>query len=699
MRIKNTFDSLEKSIKKRSAWSGVMLILVAAITLEATGLIQYFFATKGLQEEAERRTNSEMQQVSGEIENITYSVEKSVQSMSWIIGRELSHPDSMFVYIKRLMEFTPSVANSAVAFVEDFYPSKGHWYEPLIARRENGNLESIVLGSESHDYFKSSWYTEPVRTGKGCWSEPYYDESGAKTYVVTYAYPVWDQDDKIVGVCAADLSLGWLDDLLSNINLYPNSFSKLVSGEGKLLACPADTSIVSKPLRFSTPVRNIGWSLSVGIPEESVYKDIKRTSFLVMLLQLLGLLLIIFILRGIVNAQMKYKKLNDKKEKMESELRVAHGIQMAMLPNIFPPFPERDDIDMFAFLDPAKEVGGDLYDFYIRDNKLFFCIGDVSGKGVPAALVMAVTRSQFRTVSAHERSPLHIVTAMNNSMSDINRDMMFVTFFCGILDLLTGHLRYCNAGHNGPLLIGKDGGIRQLPVIPNLPLGIMPGMAYQEQETDLVYGEAIFLYTDGITEAEDKDHRLFGEERLKETLTKAKGSAMDKLSKLKAAISSFVGKAHQSDDMTTMLITYMNDKNPDSFERHLILHNDIRQIPQLAGFIETVAQDARLDKSLAMSLNLALEEAVTNVIMYAYPQGSDGLVDIEAVIRKDSIDFMVIDSGKPFDPTAVPDANIESALEDRPIGGLGIFLVRNIMDTVKYERKEGKNLLSMTKRI
>ena len=227
----------------------------------------------------------------------------------------------------------------------------------------------------------------------------------------------------------------------------------------------------------------------------------------------------------------------------------------------------------------------------------------------------------------------------------------------------------------------------------------MPGMAYQEQETDLVYGEAIFLYTDGITEAEDNDHRLFGEERLKETLTKAKGSAMDKLSKLKAAISSFVGKAHQSDDMTTMLITYMNDKNPDSFERHLILHNDIRQIPQLAGFIETVAQDARLDKSLAMSLNLALEEAVTNVIMYAYPQGSDGLVDIEAVIRKDSIDFMVIDSGKPFDPTSVPDANIESALEDRPIGGLGIFLVRNIMDTVKYERKEGKNLLSMTKRI
>ena len=698
MKVKNNSDNLERRLKKRSAWTGVLLILVAAATLEATGLVQYIFAVKGLQQEAERRAKSEMELVSKDIENITLSVEKSVQSMAWTIERTLSNPDSMFEYLQRLLDFTPVVANCAAAFVEDYYPSKGHWYEPLIARRGQGTFDALVLGSESHDYFKSSWFTEPVRTGKGCWSEPYFDESGAKATVITYSYPLWDKDSTIVGVCAADLSLGWLNEMLSKITLYPGSFSKLVSGEGTLLACPMDTNTVSKPLHFSTPIRNIGWKMSVGIPEDSVYKDVKHTSLLVMLLQLLGLLLLIFILRSIVNSQMKYKELNDKKERMESELRVAHGIQMAMLPNIFPPFPERDDIDMFAFLDPAKEVGGDLYDFYIRDNKLFFCIGDVSGKGVPAALVMAVTRSQFRTVSAHERSPLHIVTAMNNSMADINRDMMFVTFFCGILDLLNGHLRYCNAGHNGPLLIGKDG-IRQLPVIPNLPLGIMPGMAYQEQETDLTYGEAIFLYTDGVTEAEDKDHGLFGEERLKETLTKAKGTAEEKLSKLKAAISSFVGRARQSDDMTTMLITYMNDKNPDTFERHLILHNDIRQIPQLAGFIETIAQDARLDKSLAMSLNLALEEAVTNVIMYAYPQGSDGLVDIEAVIRKDSIDFMVIDSGKPFDPTVVPDAKVDSALEDRPIGGLGIFLVRNIMDTVKYERKEGKNLLSMTKRI
>lgn len=689
---------IDRKFLSRSRWTGALLILVAAATLEATGLVQYFFSVRGLREESERRAESEMAEARKEIENITISVERSVESMAWSAVRSIDDPDSLFVYIQRLMEFTPSVADGAFAFIDGYYPSKGHWFEPLIARREDGSLEHLVLGSESHDYFQTSWFTEPVRTGKGQWSEPYYDESGGKTMVVTYSCPVRNKADSIIGVAAADLSLEWLNELMGRIQPYPDSYSTIVSRDGTLIAASEDTSNVRKPIRFQTPVRSIGWNLSVVIPEESVYHDVKRTSLLVMLLQLLGLSMLVLILRGVVNNQMKYKALNDKKERMESELKVAHGIQMAMLPNIFPPFPERSDIDMFAFLDPAKEVGGDLYDFYIRDNKLYFCIGDVSGKGVPAALVMAVTRSQFRTVSAHERSPLHIVTAMNDSMSDINEDMMFVTFFCGILDLMNGHLRYCNAGHNSPLLIGNDG-VRQLPVVPNLPLGVMQGMAYKEQETDLVYGESIFLYTDGITEAEDKDHTLFGEKRLKEALSNAAGTAEEKLSSLKAALSSFVGSALQSDDMTTMLIQYMNDKNPDTFERHLILHNDIKQIPQLAGFIETIAQDARLDKSLSMSLNLALEEAVTNVIMYAYPKGSDGLVDIEAIVRKDSLDFLVIDSGKPFDPTVVPEANVNAALEDRQIGGLGIFLVRNIMDTVCYERREGKNLLKMTKKI
>jgi sigma-B regulation protein RsbU (phosphoserine phosphatase) len=165
------------------------------------------------------------------------------------------------------------------------------------------------------------------------------------------------------------------------------------------------------------------------------------------------------------------------------------------------------------------------------------------------------------------------------------------------------------------------------------------------------------------------------------------------------SVQNFVGKAPQSDDLTLLVIRYMNDKPMETTERHLILHNNIQQIPQLAEFVELIGGLAHLDASLVMSLNLALEEAVTNVILYAYPEGSDGLVDIEAVIRKDQLRFVISDSGKPFDPTAAPEADITLGVDDRPIGGLGIFLVRNIMDDVRYERTDGKNILTMTKNL
>ena len=247
------------------------------------------------------------------------------------------------------------------------------------------------------------------------------------------------------------------------------------------------------------------------------------------------------------------------KAAIENELKVAHDIQMAMLPKIFPPYPERDDIDIYGILKPAKDVGGDLFDFYIRDEKMFFCIGDVSGKGVPASLVMAVTRSLFRNISAHTAEPDQIVTALNEALADGNEANMFVTAFIGVLDLSKGLRRYCNAGHDAPLLIGKE--VTMVPCNPNLPLGAMQGSKYSLQEMTLEPQTTIFLYTDGLNEAEDTEHVQFGIQRVKslaeELLSEGWNQPVEIIEKMEEAVHTFVGEAVQSDDLTMLAIKYL----------------------------------------------------------------------------------------------------------------------------------------------
>ena len=241
---------------------------------------------------------------------------------------------------------------------------------------------------------------------------------------------------------------------------------------------------------------------------------------------------------------------------IESELKIAHDIQMTMLPKTFPPYPDRHDIDIYGTVTPAKAVGGDLFDFFIRDEKLFFCIGDVSGKGVPASLVMAVTRSLFRNVSAHTAVPHHILKALNDVMADKNDTNMFVTLFVGVLDLSTGQLNYCNAGHESPLLIGEH--VEQLPCEPNLPVGVMTDYTFTSQTVAIMHDTTIFMFTDGLNEAEDATQAQFGDERIMgvaQTLS-AEGTLDPQtiVERMAAAVSTFVGDADQSDDMTMLAV-------------------------------------------------------------------------------------------------------------------------------------------------
>ena len=715
------------SATRQAARHGLLIVIVAIVALEATSLLQYYYSRKAISEESVRRAEGQLQMTELQIMDVVNRVETAVKNTVWAVQQQIDRPDSLAAITRRMLSTNDVIVGSTVALTRK--------NQSPYSYKKGGDILSSSLATEEYDYQHQEWFVKPLELRAGYWSEPYFDEGGGNMLMTTYSMPVNDRSGRPVAVLTADVSLDWLTSLVGNVRVYPNAFSTLVSRAGQIMVCPVESLVMRRTMQewaaasqeadalgtlnnailsgqagntslkykgkvhyvFFDPIETTGWAMSIVVPEDEIYAGLQRLGTLVLFLQLLGLALLVLVLWHTIKSQRDMNLMEAKKNRIEGELQIASDIQMSMIPKSFPPYPERGEVDMFANVLPAKEVGGDFYDFYIRENRLFFCIGDVSGKGVPASLVMAVTRSLFRTVSAHEMSPQRIVTAMNNSMADMNESNMFVTLFCGVLDLGSGHLRYCNAGHNAPVLVG-EGRPRFLHVNPNLPLGVMPDMTFEEQEVDLPTGTGIFTYTDGLNEAENPEHELFGNERLLAALKYGLDSHKQ-LAVIRERIAEFVADAPQSDDLTMLYIRYMNIENKEETERHLILHNDIQQIPQLAEFVEAVADAAKLDVGLTMSLNLALEEAVSNVIMYAYPRGSDGLVDVEAVIRKNEVEFIITDSGKPFDPTASPEADTTLGVEDRPIGGLGIFLVKNIMDVVEYERsKDGKNILSMIKK-
>lgn len=237
------------------------------------------------------------------------------------------------------------------------------------------------------------------------------------------------------------------------------------------------------------------------------------------------------------------------KSAYENELSIARDIQMAMLSIAFP---NRPDIDMYAIHTPAKAVGGDLYNFFLRKNRLYFCIGDVSGKGVPAALVMAMASSAFQLLAEGSPEPQRIVTRMNGSMVRKNDLSLFITFFVGMLDLETGHLRYCNAGHSAPFINGKP-----IPVDSNLPVGVLPDWEFTAQELDLAPGDTIFLFTDGLDEAENDQLELFGKQRIQDILQDSSSlpprALIERMSK---AVTDFVSDTEQSDDLTMFALQW-----------------------------------------------------------------------------------------------------------------------------------------------
>ena len=394
------------------------------------------------------------------------------------------------------------------------------------------------------------------------------------------------------------------------------------------------------------------------------------------------------------------------KERIESELSIAHDIQMNMVSKSFSPFPECEKLELYAALKPAKEVGGDFYDFFIRDGKLFFCIGDVSGKGVPASLVMAITKTLFRVFAKDTDSAADMMSKLNDVLSDHNEANMFVTMWIGVLDFKENQLSYCNAGHNPPLLMQTDGSCRYVEAKACLPVGVLEGAEYNETVLRLENNQALLLYTDGVTEAENVSQEQFGTQRMLDAFSQsAPYSVKTMIENLQQELLKFVGNVEQTDDIT-LLCVRMNDlwdkqggfpKN----ERILVVDNQLEESSRLQPFVEEIGEVLHLPTDLTFSLNLALEEVLVNAISYAYPEGEKGTITLKAFWEDHPavVEFELMDAGKFFNPLMVQKPDVKQKAENRPVGGLGIFLVRNLMDEVTYQNRNGKNYLLMKKYI
>jgi sigma-B regulation protein RsbU (phosphoserine phosphatase) len=402
------------------------------------------------------------------------------------------------------------------------------------------------------------------------------------------------------------------------------------------------------------------------------------------------------------------------KERLQSELKIAHDIQMGMIPTAFP---QRQDLDLFASMTPAKEVGGDLYDYIIEGDELFFIIGDVAGKGVPASLYMAVTRTLFRNLAGNYQSAANIVREMNHAIASTNDSYVFVTVFVGVLDMKTHYLTYCNAAHNAPVMITTEGECSLLEVETNLPIGVEDRYNYNEQQVDFPPGSALLLYTDGLTEAmyfsNDGSRKLFGEQRVLHDVEKnCKASAIEVIDFLKQHVSVFADGTEQSDDLTMLFLRHgrnhgdrlsdvnLSNQKPVPMIHRLIMKNEMSEVVRMRTFFFSVCREYGIDDETAKTLNLALEEWVANVISYAYPKGMRGHVEVTADVTADVLTLVIKDHGAAFDPTQHEEVDIDAELDERAIGGLGIHLVRTIMDKVEYQRTaDGYNRLVLTKRI
>jgi len=384
------------------------------------------------------------------------------------------------------------------------------------------------------------------------------------------------------------------------------------------------------------------------------------------------------------------------KLRINTELSVASSIQTSLLPSIFPPFPERDEFDIYASMVPAKEVGGDFYDFFFVDkDNLAVVIADVSGKGIPAALFMVIAKTLIN-INSSNNSPAAVFENVNNKLCENNEMGLFVTAIIGFYNIPTGRFVFVNAGHNPPLLLRNGGSYEFVKTEPCILLAFTRDIKYREEELYLKPGDTLYFYTDGVTEAESLNNELFGEQRLVEALNKNKDCyPQDLLQAIKREVDGFANGTEQADDITMLALKISED--PQSLVKKIKLQAKVENLKRVIDFVNKELVRINCPHDTLDRINVAVEEIFVNIANYAYEQGAGDVTLSVTAAEKAVIKFE--DCGKPYNPLECADPNLETDLSRREIGGLGIYLVKKLVDSIEYSRADNKNILTIIKNI
>ena len=473
----------------------------------------------------------------------------------------LEHPFNERELLKTTRESLaryPHIDNMFVKFEPGIYHGKENNYFPR-TYRFHGQTISTAHGSDSLNYYARDWYSGALRCdSNGYWSEPYIGAS-TQTLIASHSLKIEDEQGRLIGVVGDDFTIEWMKDILQDIKPHDQAVCLIYGTNGSLIAS-SDTCTQESDMRYmddklhwrvySQTMYPINMQLMIAVPNAIIWQSIQGRSIITLCVLLIGIVVLILLFRRIGLNEKAYLQVENEHKLIQNEINIARNIQRGILVH---DFIDDDQLSVHATLVPMQSVGGDLYDFYRDGDDVTFIIGDVSGKGLPAAMFMSSTITLFRATVKHHLSPHVIMEEINATLSTNNSLMMFVTAFIGRLHLPTGQLTYCNAGHLPPLIV-KDGQCRWLEMKEvNVILGLDSTYHFTERSTTLEHGEQMIVFTDGVTEAENERKELLGFDRLLNLLHDAQQPIDDQT--VYDTVCQYSAHAEQSDDIAIMNIT------------------------------------------------------------------------------------------------------------------------------------------------